>query len=49
MNNLENMRARLEYEGGAAQQDRMIRDKRKTFDRTVMYSYQGADVCIPGS
>lgn len=49
MNNLENMRARLEYEGGAAQQDRMIRDKRKTFDRTVMYSYQGADVRIPGS
>lgn len=49
MNNLENMRARLEYEGGAAQQDRMIKDKRKTFDRTVMYSYQGADVRIPGS
>ena len=49
MNNLENMRARLEYEGGTAQQDRMIRDKRKTFDRTVMYSYQGADVRIPGS
>ena len=49
MNNLENMRARLEYEGGAAQQERMIRDKRKTFDRTVMYSYQGADVRIPGS
>ena len=49
MNNLENMRARLDYEGGTAQQDRMIRDKRKTFDRTVMYSYQGADVRIPGS
>ena len=49
MNNLENIRARLEYEGGTAQQDRMIRDKRKTFDRTVMYSYQGADVRIPGS
>lgn len=49
MNNLENMRARLNYEGGAVQQERMIRDKRKTFDRTVLYSYQGADVRIPGS
>lgn len=49
MNNLKNMRARLQYRGGAAQQDRMIQDKRKTLDKAVLYSYQGADVRIPNT
>lgn len=33
---------RLEASGGALQQDRMIRDKRKSLDRALKYSYQGA-------
>ena len=36
------MAQRLNYRGGAAQQDRMILDKRKTLDDAVLYSYQGA-------
>lgn len=49
MNNLKNMKARLKYRGGAAQQERMIQDKRKTLDKAVLYSYQGADVRIPNT
>lgn len=41
---LSNMIARLKYRGGSAQQDRMIADKRKTLDRAVLYSYQGAKI-----
>lgn len=44
MNSLDLMRARLRFRGGEAQQDRMIKDKRETLDRVVLYSYQGADV-----
>ena len=45
MNNSFNlMQARLNLRGGAAQQDRMIKDKRKTLDRVLLYSYQGAKV-----
>ena len=36
------MSNRLNYQGGVQQQDRMIRDKRKTLDHAVLYSYQGA-------
>ena len=43
-NELDLMRARLRYRGGEKQQDRMIEDKRKTLDRVVLYSYQGARV-----
>lgn len=43
-NSLNLMRARLNYNGGIAQQDRMIKDKRKTLDRVLLYSYQGANV-----
>lgn len=42
LQNLSNMRARLNFRGGAAQQDRMIKDKKRTLDRVVKYSYQGA-------
>lgn len=32
----------LLYNGGLAQQDRMIRDKRQSLNKAVKYSYQGA-------
>lgn len=41
---LQNMHTRLNFQGGAAQQDRMIRDKRRTIDRVAQYSYQGAKI-----
>mgnify|MGYP003307803998 CR=1 FL=1 len=45
MNNMLNlMQARLAIRGGDVQQDRMIKDKRETLDRVVLYSYQGAKV-----
>ena len=34
----------LYYQGGLTQQQRMIRDKKKTLDKAVLYSYQGAVV-----
>lgn len=42
--NLESMRARLNVRGGQDQQSRMIKDKRETLDRVVLYSYQGARI-----
>ena len=48
-NSLDLMRSRLEVRGGAFQQDRMIKDKRETLDRIVLYSYQGAKVQKFGS
>lgn len=39
-----NMVKRLRHYGGEDQQDRMIKDKRKTLDKAVLYSYQGAKV-----
>lgn len=44
MDNLELMRKRLEWRGGIKQEDRMIKDKYRTFLRTLKYSYQGCDV-----
>ena len=44
MNNFEMMRKRLEYEGGIQQEQRMIKDKYKTFKKSLLYSYQGCDV-----
>ena len=37
-----NMARRLETAGGFPQQNRMIRDKRKSLDKATKYSYQGA-------
>lgn len=48
-NELNLMRARLKQRGGEAQQDRMIKDKRETLDRVVLYSYQGAQIQKIGS
>lgn len=36
------MAKRLTAHGGFPQQDRMIRDKRRSLDKAVLYSYQGA-------
>ena len=41
--------ARLQSAGGNQQQERMIRDKRRSLDRAVWYSYQGADVIDVGN
>lgn len=44
MNNFELMKRRLEAQGGIHQEGRMIKDKYKTFQKALKYSYQGADV-----
>lgn len=44
MINLELMKKRFEYQGGVAQEDRMIMDKYRTFLKSLKYSYQGADI-----
>lgn len=44
MNNLELMRKRLEWQGGIRQEDRMIKDKWRTLQRVLNYSYQGCNV-----
>ncbi len=46
INNLDLMRQRIR--GGNTQQDRMIEDKRKTLERVVKHSYQGAQVLAVG-
>ena len=38
----EDMAKRLQIQGGFPQQDRMIRDKRRSLDKATLYSYQGA-------
>lgn len=43
-NSLDLMRARLTVRGGVSQQDRMIKDKRESLDKAILYSYQGANV-----
>lgn len=44
MNNLELMRKRLEWQGGIRQEDRMIKDKWRTLQRALQYSYQACTV-----
>lgn len=46
MNNFEMMRKRLEFHGGIHQEDRMIKDKFRTFQRALLYSYQAATVSL---
>ena len=48
-NGLNLMRARLKVRGGEVQQDRMIKDKRDSLDKAILYSYQGAKVRKLGS
>lgn len=44
MNNLEMMRKRLEWQGGIHQEDRMIKDKQRTLQRVLKYSYQACTI-----
>lgn len=44
MNNLEMMRKRLEWQGGIHQEDRMIKDKLRTLQRALKYSYQACTI-----
>lgn len=46
MNNLELMRKRLQFHGGVKQEDRMIKDKWRTLQKALIYSYQGCDVSL---
>ena len=46
MDNLELMRKRLEWQGGIRQEDRMIKDKWRTLQRVLQYSYQACTVQI---
>ena len=39
-----NQFVRLNHQGGNLQQNRMIKDKRRSLDRALVYSYQGVDV-----
>ena len=41
---VKNQEVRLNHQGGSLQQDRMIADKRRSLQRALYYSYQGADV-----
>lgn len=44
MNNLEMMKKRFEWQGGIRQEDRMIKDKWRTLQRALKYSYQACTV-----
>ena len=44
LNGVNAMAARLGMHGGAPQEDRMIRDRRRSLDKAVLFSYQGAFV-----
>ena len=44
MNNLEMMRKRFEWQGGVRQEDRMIKDKLRTLQRALRYSYQACTI-----
>lgn len=48
MNNLLNLKKRLDYYGGQVQQDRMLGDKRRSLDYAIKHSYQGASLEING-
>ena len=41
---IKDQETRLQFHGGNKQQERMIRDKRRSLDHATKYSYQGADV-----
>ena len=41
---VQNQDVRLKHQGGSTQQERMIADKRRSLQRALFYSYQGANV-----
>lgn len=46
MKALDNMRNRLDYNGGSIQQSRMVEDKLKSLKRALLYSYQAGTMII---
>ena len=48
MSNLDDMKKRIQYRGGARQQDRIIQDKLATLKKSLIYSYQGATAILDG-
>ena len=44
MSGLKNLQARLNYRGGANQQERMIKDKEWSLDNALLYSYQAETI-----
>lgn len=44
LNGLQLMKTRMDNRGGADQQARMIKDKKRSLDRALLYSYQGANI-----
>lgn len=46
MSGLKNMHTRIQYQGGANQQDRMAADKLKSLRKALLYSYQSATIVV---
>ncbi|AXF52480.1 MAG: Ig domain protein [Caudoviricetes sp.] len=46
MSGLDNLRTRLEYNGGTAAQDRMIQAKLNTLKKALLYSYQAQTITL---
>ena len=46
MSSLDNMKTRINYNGGPRQQDRMIEDKLRSLKRAMLYSYQAATAIL---
>ena len=44
MNNLDLMEKRLKYQGGVAQEDRMVKDKLRSMQNSLLYSYQSETI-----
>ena len=44
LDGIHSLEMRLSKNGGYSQQDRMIFDKRRTLDRTLLYSYQASSI-----
>ena len=42
---IENLRARMNYYGENAE-DRLIKDKRRSLDKALLYSYQGMTISL---
>ena len=40
----DNLKSRLDTQGGPAQQERMILNKKRSLQKALLYSYQGADI-----
>jgi len=45
---INNMKNRINYQGGATQLERMNKDKLKSLEKALLYSYQAATAILPG-